>query len=643
MVTVSIPSWQSTDTIRRAVDSVLAQTMGDLAVIVTSDGDDPEALYPLGDITDPRLTITYATTNRGRYACDLAAFSASRSPLFAICDADDWVDPTWLESMMAALDDGEVVLGPHWEHGARGEWVSEVRAFTGEFAWHAHMGAGLYRRSWLERTGVLSDALRVGYDNIVTGLPFLRGDLRYHAEPTYHRVARSGSLTQSPGTGVRSPLRRASTALLRALWGNLRADPEQSACFIASLASERSAVDLIPKLPHSSWSMHPTALVELDALLWRTGPRSIVECGSGLSTVVLARYAMLTGAKVVTLDHDRRFQKDTALLLRQHNLDGIVDLRLASLHGTPPRYATELPERIDFALIDGPPARLGGRAAMLPSLLPHLVGDWTAWLDDYERPEEQAMARDWKAEHKVAMRSTAIPRGTAILTPKPTRTKRMKASGVVIGILTGHRPEMLARTLDSLPAGLLESAYVIALHDGGDEATTEVLNIHRATIDTLRTKRRPDGKMDTIGHNWSEIAELASEHGDYLLMLEDDWQHISLDLSWLDQARAALDDPEVAQVRLRHISEQTRNRHMATRAPIDWMPHPHGFIAEAHVTMNPNLMRMDDVRRLWPADGEAHMQRKAVSLGLSCIVQLNPGAFVHIGTESLRQRFNPPH
>ena len=643
MVTVSIPSWRSTETILRAVESVLAQSYGDLALVVTNDGGDPEDLHPLNDITDERLTIVHANRNRGRYAADASVLASSRSKWFAICDADDWVEPSWLSSMLDAVGDGDVVLGPHWIHGRSGERVVEVREFTGDFNWHAHMGAGLYRTTWLRRTGALTGAVRVGYDNVLTGLPFLVGDLRQHDEPTYHRVLRSGSLTQSSATGVRSALRRRSTGLLEALWGDLRADPERSACIIGSLESDRSAARLVSALPHSHWAMHPASLVELDALLWREQPRTIVECGSGLSTVVLANYAVLSGAQVVTLDHDKRFRRTTLDLLRRHDLEGVVDLRHAPLYGSPPRYHADLPNDIDLALIDGPPQRHGGRAAMLPHLLPRMSERWMAWLDDYERPEEQAIVAEWKREHKIAVRSTAIPRGTAILSAKAERPKKVKASGVVLGILTGHRPAMLARTLDALPTGLLESAYVVVLHDGGDDETTAVLERYRATIDVLRSKRRPDAKMDTIGHNWSEIADLAADHGDYLLMLEDDWQHITLDTSWLDMARAALDDPDIAQVRLRHISEQTKAVHMATKEPIEWASHRYGYSAAAHLTMNPNLMRMDDVRRLWPADGERDMQRRGVALGMTCVVQLNPGAFVHIGTESLRERFRPPH
>jgi hypothetical protein len=60
-----------------------------------------------------------------------------------------------------------------------------------------------------------------------------------------------------------------------------------------------------------------------------------------------------------------------------------VDLRLAPLRPhrcadgeLRPWYAAEPGLRPQFVLLDGPPARRGGRAAALFALWKHLAGDW---------------------------------------------------------------------------------------------------------------------------------------------------------------------------------------------------------------------------------------------------------------------------
>ena len=621
----------------RAVTSVLGQTMGDLTVVVSNDAGPVDALDVLADIRDQRLTVVHHDRNRGRYWCDAEVLHRTDAEWFTVVDADDWVDPDWLESMLAV--GSEVVLGPHMEHGRSGSRKVALRHYSGAFTWHAHMGAGIYSTEYLRRTGLLSGALRVGWDNIVTGLPWLNAGVGTHDRPAYHRVKRDGSLTESESSGMRSAMRRATVALLRGVWDDLQADPWQCACIIGSLEHERTAGMLIRDLPSTPWAMQPAALAELDAWLWRESPRVIVECGSGLSTVIMGNYARHSGARVVSLDHDHRFAGQTSGLLSQHNLSEFVDLRTVDLAGSPPMYQTDLPDGIEFALIDGPPESTGGRKATLDALMPHMAPRWSAWLDDGARKIERQALKGWRDRHGVKTSPTNLPHSPVIIRPSVKRAQREDASDVTVAVLTGHRPDLLARTLSSLPSWLLTSANVVVLHDGADDATTQVLDGYRDRIDRLITRKHPRLKMHTIGDNWSALAECAET--EFFLMLEDDWEYVGLASEWLSNARNALREG-VGQVRLRSVSEPVLDRHMVDRRPISWSPTPHGWIADAHFTTNPSLVRSSDLPSLWPADGERHMQQRAVNAGLVCVVQANPGAWMHIGEHSMRHELNPP-
>jgi len=644
LVTVSIPAWRCADTILETVLSVLDQTVDDLTVIVTNDGDSPDLLDCLAGISDDRLQIRRSERNVGRYAVDHGIAQSCRSQWMAICDADDYVDPTWLESMLAHASDTDVVVAPHIVHDDRyRSQLHEVQRFTGEFGWTAHMGACLWSSDWLRRTGATTPHVRVGWDNVMVGLAFMRGRVTVIDEATYHRVRREGSLTTAAETGMRSPMRRYTAQLLRSIWDDLMIDPSCSHDITTSLDYERRLMLKADELPTTDWSMTRAALIELETYLYREQPRKILEMGSGLSSVVLAHYARNTGASVTTLEHDRHYLRQTQALLRDRDLDRNIDLVYSELCDTPPVYIHPLPSEIDFLVIDGPPERLGGRAATLPDALPHMADKWVAWLDDGDRPGEQAAVDLWKKDHKIRSRQTQIPRGVTLLSDRQMRRHSVDAAGVVLCLLTGWRSDLLEQSLASMPPSLLRSAHLIVCCDGGDDDTLRVLDRYQSDIDVLHIKRHDDRKMDTIGQNWSDLAIEAAGHGEYMMMLEDDWLYITEDASWLSHSLHALSDPDVYQVRLRHLSDQVRARHMVTGERIMWAPHTDGLIGDAHLTFNPSIMRTSDIHRVFPCEGEIDAQRRAYQDDMKCAVQLVPGVFTHIGDDrSMRSALRPP-
>lgn len=644
LVTVSIPAWRCSDTIRETVLSVLNQTVSDLTVIVTNDGDDPDLLDCLSDLSDPRLQLRRSARNIGRYAVDHGIAQGCRSRWMAICDADDWVEPTWIESMLACANDADVVVAPHVVHDLQGRaGVYDVQPFTESFSYMAHMGACLWSADWLRDAGATTPHVRVGWDNVMVGLAFLRGRVSLCDEPTYHRIYRYDSLTTSSETGMRSPMRAETARLLRDIWADLVESPSCSSEITASLNYDRRIMLSHASLPTTDWSMTPAALIELEAYLFRAQPRQILEMGSGLSTVVLANYARITGASVTTLEHDARYFRQTQLTLHDRQLRNSVNLVPASLSGTPPTYDYPLPQNVDFLVIDGPPERLGGRAATLPHALPDLAERWTAWLDDGDRPGEQAAVAQWRGDHRVYARQTEIPRGVTLVSDRQMKRSQINASSLVLCLLTGWRAPLLEQTLRGIPTSILRSAHLIVCHDGADPDSEQVLDRYSRYIDTLHTKRHTDRKMDTIGRNWSDLMLEAADLGEYVMMLEDDWLYITEDPSWLQTCIDALSDPDVYQVRLRHLSDQVRDRHMISGQRIAWASHQCGLIADAHLTFNPSVMRSADIRRVFPSDGEIHAQRQAHSQQMRCVVQLVPGVFTHIGSDdSMRQQLSPP-
>jgi len=88
LVTVVVPVYQGERVIRGAVRSALAQTHGNLEVIVVDDGSRDRTVELLATIDDPRL-IVIEQTNSGAAAARNAALARARGEYVAFLDADD--------------------------------------------------------------------------------------------------------------------------------------------------------------------------------------------------------------------------------------------------------------------------------------------------------------------------------------------------------------------------------------------------------------------------------------------------------------------------------------------------------------------------------------------------------------------------
>lgn len=387
----------------------------------------------------------------------------------------------------------------------------------------------------------------------------------------------------------------------------------------------------------NGWALDWWTAHELAAHLNRTEPSTVVEAGSGASTILLAEYASRTGARIVSLEHQPTYAALTAQKLRERGLSEFVDLRRANLTqldtpaGTLRWYDTPLPDRVDFALVDGPPG-IVGRTGALFALWPSLTGDWTVWLDDGSRDGERAAVKAWEGFLPVSARTVDLPRGLTVVTAadRPSAVERVDASDLTVTLVTGGRPDLLNATLDNLERtapGLLESAYVAVLQNGPDPVTERILDVYGELFQhrTVLPRRLP------IGYTAAAMLGQAAPRP-YVLHLEDDWVAATAAPGWLDRARQALDNPRIGQVRLRHRGDEVLGRHMVTRRPIDWQPGPDGHqVAVAHYTLNPSLMRSVDTPAVWDvADSESAAMRRFYNTGL-LTAQATPGVFRHIG------------
>jgi glycosyltransferase involved in cell wall biosynthesis len=103
-VTVVIAAYNAERFVRETVDSVLAQTLNDIEIIVVDDGSTDGLLTVLGTFRDRRLRVL-RQKNSGVSAARNAGLAAARAPYIFFLDADDILLRDALERMVSILDD----------------------------------------------------------------------------------------------------------------------------------------------------------------------------------------------------------------------------------------------------------------------------------------------------------------------------------------------------------------------------------------------------------------------------------------------------------------------------------------------------------------------------------------------------------
>jgi hypothetical protein len=146
----------------------------------------------------------------------------------------------------------------------------------------------------------------------------------------------------------------------------------------------------------------PREYVEVVAEHARRTRGPVLECGSGLTTLVLAALAGRRGVPVLSLEHLEEWRRSVAAALAALNAPAsrvlaapLRDYGAFAWYAVPP----ELPRDFRLVVCDGPPGDTkGGRYGLLPVLQDKLAPGALILLDDADRPDEAAILDRWRRE-----------------------------------------------------------------------------------------------------------------------------------------------------------------------------------------------------------------------------------------------------
>ena len=154
---------------------------------------------------------------------------------------------------------------------------------------------------------------------------------------------------------------------------------------------------------NEAWSAEAGLLQAIVDEVDRSQPGHVLECGTGVSTLLLG--LLSEGARMTfwSLEHDSHWHAYTAermarlrvptkgvLLAPMRRYDGF-DWYDAAAHA--------LPDRFDVIICDGPPGSTrGGRFGLVPVLRDRIAAGTRIIVDDAHRPDEQEIVRRWSSE-----------------------------------------------------------------------------------------------------------------------------------------------------------------------------------------------------------------------------------------------------
>ena len=205
-ISIIVPVYNAEKTLERCVRSLMAQTYGNIEILLVNDGsrDQSPAICQRFAQEDGRIRVI-DKPNGGVSSARNAGLDAARGDYVMFCDSDDWVEPDWCECLVSNFGSGDLVIceidrgGMKTEH-AIPQRDSERRDILHEPLLVSSPVNKLFDTSVIRQYGLhFREGLSVGED-LCFALEYLckiSGKLRFLYRELYHYdLSTAGSLSK---------------------------------------------------------------------------------------------------------------------------------------------------------------------------------------------------------------------------------------------------------------------------------------------------------------------------------------------------------------------------------------------------------------------------------------------------------------
>ncbi len=172
-------------------------------------------------------------------------------------------------------------------------------------------------------------------------------------------------------------------------------------------------LDLVYGWGNEAWSARDEYLAAcIHHALISKGP--ILECGSGLSTILIGAIATERKLRHCVLEHKPEWAEKVQRYLTAYGFASTFHTKPLKNYGGYDWYDVrldELPAGFSLIICDGPPSRTkGGRYGLLPVMKNTLGKDSIILLDDGYRKDELGIAKRWQSETSLCFEVQATIR-----------------------------------------------------------------------------------------------------------------------------------------------------------------------------------------------------------------------------------------
>jgi glycosyltransferase involved in cell wall biosynthesis len=204
-VTVVVPCYQQAEYLPACLDSIAAQTKPPIEIIVVDDGtpDDSVALV-CGSASAPKNLRYVRVTNRHLAAARNTGLMLARGVAFLPLDADDTIEPTFIEKTLPMLEFNDVVCVGLREHGARDGiylpgYDMPLEEVTESHQWVMNrlFYCCLFRTELLRSCGGYNPRMMYGWEDYDLHIDLMRRGSRYAAVNEYlfnYRTSNDGMM-----------------------------------------------------------------------------------------------------------------------------------------------------------------------------------------------------------------------------------------------------------------------------------------------------------------------------------------------------------------------------------------------------------------------------------------------------------------